>query len=197
MLKHTYLVCLSIFVMSIHTAFSQTIKVGDKFETLIKNVWTEVKVTRVIPGTGGNSPIYMVETLGTKDRQGVAKNSLQVGQSKLRTIKVTGAGTPVTTSTTEPPKTVDPHLGKYELYSGIPSMYIGHLVLLTGGKYKVALSTDEANYEFGNYSFDASTNTIEWQNGLFKNNNWKGKLVNTSGNNFRIEFNKVTFADSN
>ncbi len=76
-------------------------------------------------------------------------------------------------------------------------MYIGHLVLLTGGKYKVALSTDESNYETGDYTFDTATSTIEWKTGLFHNNNWKGKLVNISGNNYRIEFNKVTFADSN
>jgi len=35
------------------------------------------------------------------------------------------------------------------VYSGIPTMYIGHIVLLADGKYKVAFGTDENNYETG------------------------------------------------
>jgi len=75
-------------------------------------------------------------------------------------------------------------------------MYIGHIVLLAGGRYKVAFSTDEDNYEIGSYVFHQDTDTIEWLTGMFKHNNWGGKLVNRSGV-YRIGFNKVTYADSN
>lgn len=88
------------------------------------------------------------------------------------------------------------HLGRYELYSGIPTMYIGHLVLLKDGKYKVAFNTDEDNYdESGMYTFHADTNTIEWVSGMFRNNNWGGKLIKKDGS-FRIEFNKASYAES-
>lgn len=193
MLKYKYLVCFSILLMGIQTGFSQALKAGDKAEAFINNAWKEVRILKPV---AGKPNMYQVETTGVANtnRQGISKAVFQVTTGNLRTVKTTAAAMPVTVET---PKTIDPHLGKYDLYSGIPSMYIGHLVLMTGGKYKVALSTDETNYEFGNYTFDASTNTIEWQNGLFKNNNWKGKLVNTSGNIFRIEFGKVTYAESN
>jgi hypothetical protein len=182
--------------MSIQIGFSQALKSGEKAEAFINNVWKEVKILKPV---AGKPNMYEVETIGVvnTNRQGISKATLQVSSVNLRTVKTTAVATTASAATAEIPKTVDPHLGKYDLYSGIPSMYIGHLVLLTGGKYKVALSTDETNYEFGNYTFDVSTNTIEWQNGLFKNNNWKGKLINTSGNNFRIEFGKVTYAESN
>lgn len=88
------------------------------------------------------------------------------------------------------------HLGRYELYAGIPAMNIGHVILLNNGKYKVAFSTDEDNYdETGTYIFHPDTNTIEWTAGMFKNNNWGGKMVKKD-KGFRIEFNKSAYAES-
>lgn len=194
MLKYKSLVCFSILLMSMQIGSSQTLKAGDKAEAFVNNTWKEVKILKTVPGKPN---MYEVETAGVANRQGISKATYQVSRGNLRTVKTAVATTTTATASIETPKTVDPHLGKYDLFSGIPSMYIGHLVLLTGGKYKVALSTDETNYEYGNYTFDAATNTIEWLNGLFKNNSWKGKLTNTSGNNYRIEFGKVTYAESN
>ncbi len=88
------------------------------------------------------------------------------------------------------------HLGRYELYSGIPAMYLGHFILLANGKYKVAFNTDEENYdERGTYIFHNDTNTIEWVTGMFMNNNWGGKLSKTD-KGFRIQLNKATYGDS-
>ena len=105
-----------------------------------------------------------------------------------------------TTNSENPSFTVVPdtgvHLGKYDLYSGIPSVYLGHLILLKNGKFKLAFSTDEDNYENGSYIFHPDTHTIEWLSGMFRNKNWGGKLVN-QGSSFRIEFNNTTYADSN
>jgi hypothetical protein len=86
-------------------------------------------------------------------------------------------------------------LGKYDLYAGIPSMYLGHIVLMTGGKYKVAFSTDETDYETGNYIYHADTNSIEWLSGLAKRKDWKGRLIKKAGG-YRIEFTKTTFAEN-
>ncbi len=88
-----------------------------------------------------------------------------------------------------------PYVGRYELYSGIPSMYIGHFILLNNGKYKVAFDTDPDNYdESGTYSFHADTNIIEWISGMFRNNNWGGKLVKKDSG-YRVEFNKASYGE--
>ncbi len=87
-------------------------------------------------------------------------------------------------------------LGKYDLYSGIPSVYLGHIVIMKDGKYKVAFGTDENAYETGSYKYHADTNTIEWTSGLFYRKAWKGKLIKKSGG-YRIELNSTTFAESN
>jgi hypothetical protein len=97
------------------------------------------------------------------------------------------------TETTEPS---DLHLGRYELYSGIPAMYLGHFILLPNGRYKVAFDTDANNYdESGRYSYNKTTDTIEWISGMFKNNSWAGKITkNEKG--YHIQFNKATYGDS-
>jgi hypothetical protein len=93
----------------------------------------------------------------------------------------------------EPPSEL--HLGRYELYSGIPTMYLGHFILLPNGKYKIAFDTDETNYdESGRYTYNKNTDTIEWVSGMFKNNNWGGKISKTE-KGYRIQFNKVTYGD--
>lgn len=105
---------------------------------------------------------------------------------------------PVTTAAaTSSNKTAElPFLGKYELFSGIPTVYIGHIVIMKDGKYKIAFGTDEAAYENGSYKYNSATDSIEWLTGLFQRKQWKGKLVKKSGG-YRIEFNKTTFAETN
>jgi len=120
------------------------------------------------------------------------KNTVQLNKNSLRVT-----ATAITSSTITAVNSSNLHLGKYDLYSGIPTMYIGHIVLLADGKYKVAFGTDEDNYEMGNYTFHPLSNTIEWQTGLFKNKGWGCKLVARSGNAYRIEFNSSTYAEAN
>lgn len=129
---------------------------------------------------------------------GIAQtNSNSNKTTELRTVQATvtqlNTNNTVIATITE---TGDLHLGRYELYSGIPSIYLGHFILLPNGKYKVAFSTDEENYdERGTYVFHKETNTIEWQAGMFQSNNWGGKIVKTE-KGFRIQFNKATYGDS-
>lgn len=115
-------------------------------------------------------------------------------QVKKTTVPVTATQVTVK-SKTEAPSPV-PHTGRYELYSGVPTLYIGHVIMLDNGKYKVAFDTDENNYdETGTYRYHADTQTIEWISGMFFNNNWKGKFVSKDGG-YRIEFNKSSYAES-
>lgn len=179
-------------LLLVQTGQAQTYKAGDKAEALVNNVWKEVKIVKAVAGKTG---VYEISVAGTNKRQGIAGNTIQVNQSAIRSMKQQNGITTQTTAVAAE-LSADPHLGKYDLYSGIPSMYIGHIVLQTGGKYRVALSTDESNYELGTYKYDAASNSIEWLTGFCRNSNWKGKITNTSGV-FRIELNRASFAESN
>ena len=128
----------------------------------------------------------------------IAQTKNTGNKPKTEAPKVQPAGVPVNTNTvtTTITETTDFHLGRYELYSGIPAMYLGHFILLSNGKYKVAFNTDEENYdERGVYVYHKDTNTIEWQAGMFHSNNWGGKIIKTE-KGFRIQFNKATYGDS-
>lgn len=85
--------------------------------------------------------------------------------------------------------------GRYDLYSGIPTVYLGTLVMMEGGKYKVAFSTDENDFETGTYAFHSETSGIEWLSGLCKRKEWSGKLIKKEAG-YRIELNKSTFAEN-
>lgn len=183
MKNNKYSICLAIFVLCMQIGFSQSYKAGDKVEAFINNVWKEVKI--IIP-VAGKTNFYEVQTLDS------GRAFLQLNKASLRPVKTTQAS-PATLAIGQK---VNLHLGKYDLYSGIPTMYIGHIFLLGDGKYKVAFGTDENNYEIGNYSFDAASNSIAWLTGLFKNKAWSGK-VTKPGSAFRIQFNNVTYAESN
>ena len=126
----------------------------------------------------------------------VAVMCMNIGFAQTKSTVQAPARNAVPNIVTKPTGTSAPHLGRYELYSGIPTIYIGNVVLLANGKYKVAFSTAEDDYEIGRYTYHADTNTIEWLSGMFKNNNWRGKLT-SSEKGFRIEFNSATYADSN
>jgi hypothetical protein len=85
--------------------------------------------------------------------------------------------------------------GRYDLYSGIPTVYLGTLVMMEGGKYKVSFSTDENDFESGTYAYHAESTSIEWMSGLFKRKEWSGKLIKKEAG-YRIELNKSTFAEN-
>jgi hypothetical protein len=127
---------------------------------------------------------------------GIAQTNSNTNKTTPKLVQATVAQPNTNTITASIAETPDLHLGRYELYSGIPSIYLGHFILLPNGKYKVAFNTDEDNYdERGTYVFHSDTNTIEWQAGMFYSNNWGGKIVKTE-KGFRIQFNKATYGDS-
>ncbi len=189
MSKYLFLLCCLVFSGSV--IFAQTYQVGDKVEALIGNSWKEVAVSKV---PSGKSNMYEVRVNRISNGRTLS-SSVLLDKSKLR-VQPKAAVNTITVTVTKP-VSANLHLGRYELYSGIPSMYLGHLILLADGKYKVAFDSEEDNYdESGRYIFNENTNTIEWQSGMFKNNNWGGKLVKKEGSGYRIEFNKAAFADS-
>jgi hypothetical protein len=129
--------------------------------------------------------------------QQVKKTAGKVTTTPAATTKTTtpAVSSKATTAAKPAPQQSGPWLGRYELYSGIPTIYIGHFILLPNGKYKVAFDTAPEDYdETGRYAYHADTNTIEWISGMFFNNNWHGKMVQKDGG-YRVEFNKASYGE--
>ncbi len=188
-----YLICFFVLAGCLQTGFAQQYKAGDKLEAYLNNTWKEVTVVKTVLG---KTNMYQVKLVSQHNRS-TATAPVTISNTNLRLPKSKTVLVPVPVSV----KASDPgignvHIGRYEIYAGVPSMYLGHVILLANGKYKVAFNTDEENYdETGVYRFNNDTNTIEWVAGMFKNNNWGGKLVKKE-NTYRIEFTSTSFADS-
>lgn len=186
---YKYHIYFSIFVLSIQIGLSQAFKTGDKVEAFINNAWKEARIVKV---PAGKSILFEVEET-TKNDHAQKKNSLKLSKQNIRIVKEQLVSSTKTITASEKKL----QLGKYDLYSGIPTMYIGHIILAGDGVYKVAFGTDESNYEIGKYSFDETANNIIWLTGLFKNKGWGGKVTAKSATVSRIEFNNVTYAENN
>ena len=175
------------FLFCMKVSFAQSFNIGDTVDAMINNAWKKAKILKTVPAKPG---FFEVQSLNSNSIAG----SVIIGRDKIRLqIKVPE----IKNATSTLPGEVSLHLGRYELYSGIPTMYLGHIIILADGRYKVAFSSDEDNYEIGAYVFHPETKSIEWKTGMFKNNRWSGKLISSPANGFRIEFNKITYADSN
>ncbi len=180
---------LSLLLLAGAGLHAQGYKVGDQLEAYLNNGWTKVTITKVVVG---KTVSYQVRTVGAV--------MAMVGSDKLRTVKVAVAGPQVNSvngANVTAEKTSALTLGRYELYGGVQHIYIGHMVLLADGKYKIAFDTDEDNYdELGRYVYHAQTGTIEWLAGMCKTNNWGGKIIRKEGSNtVRIEFTPTSYAE--
>ena len=87
-------------------------------------------------------------------------------------------------------------MGTYLIYSGIPSTYIGKLVLMKDNSYKVSLIPNDDLFDTGGtFLYQPEDKTILWKSGLCKINKWNGNLVNKNREKDRIVFNKATYAE--
>ena len=187
MRNYKYFLYISVLALVLQSGLSQVYKTGDKVEAFINNSWKKATIVKV---ASGRTHSYEVQTSDAGNK------SILINSQNLRVPKKNGIPANAGANNLSVINNTNLHLGKYNLYSGIPTMYIGHIILQADGKYKVAFGTDEDNYEIGKYTFHAASNSIEWLTGLFKNKGWSGKLSTTSGNANRIEFNKATYAET-
>lgn len=192
MKKYAFILGFIICLLAQLTASAQTYKAGDNIEVFINNTWKKATVVKPIPGKQG---VYEIKETVSGNRG--ASLIRTVTSDKLRMPKQASAvSTAAVNTMTVENKTNGLRLGRYELYAGVPSIYLGHMILQENGKYKVAFNTDEDNYdEMGRYVFHAETNTIEWQFGIFRNNNWGGKVVTKENGSIRIEFTPTSYAE--
>lgn len=76
---------------------------------------------------------------------------------------------------------VSPRPGKYNISAygavGLPPLFLGHIDLQAGGKYRIS-RTREGNYHGeGRYAFDAATGAVQWLSGPCKEDGWGGTFT--------------------
>ena len=104
------------------------------------------------------------------------------------------AAAPVTDSAT------GPRLGKYLIYAyGAPSaprIFLGHIELLAGGKYRLSRTTTGDYFGNGAYSFDPASKRVEWISGPYKDEaGWGGGFeIDREGKTHTIRLRRGTIA---
>lgn len=92
-----------------------------------------------------------------------------------------------------------PRLGKYGIRSygatGAPPLYLGHVELMAGNRYRISRTSGEPYYGDGEYRFNAAAGTIEWRSGPLAGSEWSGKF-SVDGATHRIGLRTRTIATS-
>jgi hypothetical protein len=92
-----------------------------------------------------------------------------------------------------------PRLGKYNINSygatGRPPLYLGHIELLAGGKYRISRRSSGEYYGEGAYAFDAASSAVQWRTGPCKDDGWGGAFTSErEGRTHKIRLKSTTIA---
>lgn len=92
-----------------------------------------------------------------------------------------------------------PRPGKYSMLSygavGRPPLYLGHIELQAGGKYRISRTSKADYFGEGTYSFDAATSTVTWLSGPCKDDGWSGTFtIERDGRTHKIRLRQTTIA---
>lgn len=190
-------------------AHAQAISAGDKVEAYDTRDFTWHKATVVKVGTDDMQGRYLVHFDGTGSnwdqwleakRLRSAAGSGTAQTESATTAPATSNRSPASAaSSTAPAESGAPRLGKYGIYSyGAPQnprIYLGHVELLAGGKYRVARTSGADYYGSGDYSFDAASKGVQWTSGPFKENGWNGQFtIEREGKTHKIRLARTTIA---
>lgn len=92
-----------------------------------------------------------------------------------------------------------PRPGKYNIHSygavGNPPLFLGHIELQEGGKYRISRRSSGEYYGEGTYSFDAATASVTWLSGPCKDDGWSGMFtIEREGKTHKIRLKRTTIA---
>lgn len=95
-----------------------------------------------------------------------------------------------------------PRPGKYNISSygavGSPPLFLGHIELQAGGKYRISRKSSGDYYGEGTYSFEATTSTVKWLSGPCKDDAWGGAFtIERDGKTHKIRLKRTTIATNN
>lgn len=94
---------------------------------------------------------------------------------------------------------VAPRPGKYNILSygatGNPPLFLGHIEIQDGGKYRISRRSSGEYYGEGTFSFDAATSTVTWLTGPCKDDGWSGTFtIEREGKTHKIRLKRTTIA---
>lgn len=109
------------------------------------------------------------------------------------------AGSSPATLTAAAASSSAPRSGKYNIMSygavGKPPLFLGHIDLQDGGKYRISRRSSGEYYGEGTYSFDAATSTVTWLTGPCKDDGWSGTFtIEREGKTHKIRLKRTTIA---
>ena len=192
------------------SADAQTLNAGDRIEAYDTRDFTWHKATIVKIGSGEMQGRYLVHFDGTADSW-----NQWLEPKRLRAASATAASQSqaVPAPRSAPPAASDkvparasssvsaggPRLGKYSIFSyGAPTnppIYLGHVELLAGGKYRASRTSGGEYYGSGDYRFDASSASVQWTSGPFRENSWTGQFTaERDGKTHKIRLARTTVA---
>lgn len=92
-----------------------------------------------------------------------------------------------------------PRLGKYNILSygpGGKNLFLGHLQLLAGGKYRVSRTAEGNYFGEGKYAYDVASKTVQWLSGPYKDEaGWGGGFeISREGKSHAIRLRRGTLA---
>jgi hypothetical protein len=92
-----------------------------------------------------------------------------------------------------------PRLGKYNILSfgvGGKNLFLGHLELLAGGKYRVSRTAEGNYFGKGTYAYDVATKKVQWLSGPYKDEaDWGGGFeISREGKTHAIRLRRGTLA---
>lgn len=92
-----------------------------------------------------------------------------------------------------------PRTGKYNIMSygavGRPPLFLGHIDMQAGGKYRISRRSTGDYYGEGTYSFDAASSTVTWLSGPCKDDAWSGTFTtDRGGKTHKIRLKSTTIA---
>ncbi|MDP1588466.1 MAG: hypothetical protein Q8M07_12020 [Prosthecobacter sp.] len=92
-----------------------------------------------------------------------------------------------------------PRPGKYNIHSygavGNPPLFLGHIDLQAGGKYRISRRSSGDYYGEGTFAFDAATSTVTWLSGPCKDDGWSGTFtIEREGKTHKIRLKRTTIA---
>jgi hypothetical protein len=93
--------------------------------------------------------------------------------------------------------TLGPRLGKYNIYSygapGTVRLYLGHVEILAGQKYRVSRTSEGNYFGDGTFTFDSAGRKIQWTSGPYAIPEWGGGF-SVDGSEHRITLRRGTIA---
>jgi hypothetical protein len=130
-----------------------------------------------------------------------------------RWLRAATAGAPVTASSAAPNASGTgagatagaavaaggPRPGKYNINAygatNRPPLFLGHIEILAGGKYRISRRSSGEYYGEGAYSFDAAASEVRWLSGPCKDDGWSGKFTSErDGKTHKIRLKSTTIA---